>query len=124
MASRAALKLLKCSTMCVFWNASRLRMMLRVVEVLSKSTTPAGRLFGNPLLINVVKNMKQKIGAISMQNMYMGLPAIRLNSRIEICIRRLWIVIGIIGLFFNDGRHSGTEILDRLYRLCFDFEGL
>ena len=43
-------------------KASRLRMMLRVVAVLSKSTTPAGISVGSPFHINVVKKIGHSIG--------------------------------------------------------------
>ena len=52
-------------------------------EVLSKSTTPIGKLVGSPSFIKVVKKKRQKIGATIMQKTYRGLETSRLNSLLE-----------------------------------------
>lgn len=72
MALRASLTLVYRFTIFVVWNASSFLIIERVVDVLSRSTTPTGMSVGCPLLISEVKNMVTITGNISMQNRYIG----------------------------------------------------
>ena len=61
---------------------SRRRMSARVVDVLSRSTTPMGISWGCPLSRRKVKNRMVIIGKMTIQKKYMGVVAKMPHSRL------------------------------------------
>ena len=109
--------------------------MLRVVVVLSMSTTPTGMSSGCPSLISEVKKKTMTTGNITMQNRYIMLERrmphsraatfrVRLICSAAFIVRILCFLLSFFLLLSHDKRHARTQSVKSRYGACLYFKCL